>query len=224
MDDAAPLQPAREEADALDHARGIADVDLTEIVLAELARHALEPDQRGDGRRPQPAHQFVDGALAAPYSCSSRSRRRISTPGSAWSSCSQVSTSPVHGRGDRRAADPPRRNQRGRLARGDRGLVLDAAHTAYGDVGRRGDRLLGHLRCTEDLDLMPAHGVDHPFPFPGAVASRAAPGKSLSALPETGQLFRKGRGRHSRIRGSKSPMAQIVLGQSPGCIQPGVRK
>ena len=45
---------------------------------------------------------------------------------------------------------------------------------------------------------MPAHGVDHPFPFPGAVASRAAPGKSLNSLPETGQLFRKRRGQSFR--------------------------
>src|SRR5206468_3747327 len=81
---------------------------------------------------------------------------------------------------------------------GDRGLVFDAPHAPYGDVGGRGDGSLGHVRSAQDLNLMPAHGVDHPFPFPGAVASGAAPGKSLSSLPETGQLFRKGRGQSFR--------------------------
>src|SRR5262249_14227035 len=65
VDNAAPLEPAREEVDALDRPRAIADVDLAEVVLAELAGHALEPHQRGDDRGSQPAHELVDRALAA---------------------------------------------------------------------------------------------------------------------------------------------------------------
>jgi hypothetical protein len=45
---------------------------------------------------------------------------------------------------------------------------------------------------------MPAHGVDHPSLFPGAVASTAAPGKSLRSHPETGQTVRKRRGQNFR--------------------------
>ncbi len=206
MDHAAPLEPAGKEVDTFAPARGVADVDLPEIVLAELARHALESDQRGHGRRPQPAHQFVDGTLAAAIlvllaqpaeDLNARQRVIFPQPGL---------DPPRPWRGDRRSADPPGCDQGGGLARGDRGLVFDAPHAPDGDVGGRGDSSLGHVRCPQDLDLMPAHGVDHPFPSPGAVASRAAPGKSLSSLPETGQLFRKGRGQsfrnlHRRVRG-----------------------
>ncbi len=47
---------------------------------------------------------------------------------------------------------------------------------------------------------MPSHGADHPSPFPGGRHASAPPGKSLSCLLVTGQIFRKEGGQTFRNR------------------------
>src|SRR3989441_4299046 len=66
VDEATPLQPASEEANALDDAGDVANAHHAEVVLAEFAGDALKADERGDGYRAEPPDQLVQRARAAP--------------------------------------------------------------------------------------------------------------------------------------------------------------
>jgi hypothetical protein len=120
---------------------------LPEIVLAKLAGHALEPDQRGDSRGPQPAHQLVDGALAPAIRVLLAKPAQDLNAGQRAVFAQPALDQPRPRRRDRRSADPPRLNQCSGLARGDRRLVLDAPDAADGNIGGCGDGPLGHARC-----------------------------------------------------------------------------
>ncbi len=61
----APLQAAGEEPDPLDRAGGVADQDLAEVTMTELARPALQAHHRAGGYRTQAAEQLVERRLAA---------------------------------------------------------------------------------------------------------------------------------------------------------------
>ena len=140
---------------------------LRAALLSPRRTARTEPDQRSDGRGPQPAQQLVDGAPPAIRVLVAHSRRGISTPGSVRSSRSPPSSSPAHG-----AAIEGRPIRRAAISVAVSLLVIGASCSmrrppANGDVRRRGDGSLGHLRGPEDLDLMPAHWRRHPFPFPG---------------------------------------------------------
>jgi hypothetical protein len=202
--EAAPLQSAGEEADPLPPAAGVAHVDLSEVVLAELPGDALEADQRGDRHRPQPPHQLVDRALAAAVASllaqpaddlPTRQRPVLGQPG-------LDHRRPR--RGDRRPADAMLSHQRALLARGYGRLPLDPPHAGLGHAGRHRHGGLGHPHCTQDLDLMPGHGSDHPSPF-WTRLSCAASGKTVTSEPPwTYQNFRKGR--YQNFRNPQVPL------------------
>ena len=73
------------------------------------------------------------------------------------------------------------------------GRSSNPLHAAYRDGRPLGDGPFGNPCGSEDLHLMPGHGVDHCSPFPGWRASAACPEKSVGSEPwVTRQNFRKG--------------------------------
>ncbi len=172
-------------------AAGVVEVDLAEVVLTELSRHAFEAHDRSDWHRPQPAHQLVHGALApcvamllaeAPHDLPARQPAVLGQPA-------------LDGRrprcGDRRTADPPLTHQALLPARRHRRFALDPTDALHGHPALAGYGDLGHSHCAQDLHLMPSHGSDHPSPF-WAPSSCAAPEKSVTSEPSgTYQNFRK---------------------------------
>ena len=171
---------------------------MPEVVLTEFPRHALEAHQRRDTRGPHSPHQFVDGTLAPTVAVllAEPAQDLEAGQGALLAQLGRHLLRPA-GR-DRRPPDVPRLDQRGGLAGRHRDLALDPPDAPDRRIGPRTDGSVAHLCCAQSLDLMPGHGVDHPSPFPGAASWHGAPGKSLRSLPETGHIFRNGRGQNFR--------------------------
>jgi hypothetical protein len=180
-------------------ARAVVHRDLPEVVLAELARGPLEAHHRHRrGRGPQPPHQRVQRALAAPIARLARPTQEFDAQQGAILRQPRLQLHGPRGR-QRGAPDAPGAAQVLGVTGGNPRLVFDPAHASDGDARLRRHHRLGHAYCTQNLDLMPAHGWDHSSPFPRRRCPAAAREKSVTSEPsQTGQNSWKEGGQNSR--------------------------
>src|SRR5437867_106987 len=131
VDEAAPLEAAGKEADALHDAGDVPHAHHAEVVLAEFAGDALKADERGDGHGAEPSDELVQRALAAPVAVvlAQASDDLAAGHGPVFLQPPLDRRGP--GRGQRRAAHAAGADQRRGVAVPHDGFVLDPPDASH---------------------------------------------------------------------------------------------
>ena len=155
MDPARPLQPSGEEVEHLDGPVVVANSHVTEVALAELARHALETDDRRGHDLAYGSNQTIDRVFPARVAALPKAAKNLDCR-EVRSFVEDLPDLRLEGRGDPRSAHGA---GGGWLRRAS--LAQDPLYRVETGARLAQHRAHGQPSLSKDMDLVPLHLVVH---------------------------------------------------------------